>query len=49
MEVETMAQSEVWSLVGRIVHYCPLVPGGAVLYRPPDPDQFDVYIKDSQG
>ena len=26
--VETMAQSEVWSLVGRIVHYCPLVPGG---------------------
>ena len=28
LAAETLAQSEVWSLVGRIVHYCPLVPAG---------------------
>lgn len=25
---DTLTQSEIWSLVGRIIHYCPLVPKG---------------------
>ena len=28
MAAEWLPQREVWSLVGRIVHYCPLVPTG---------------------
>ena len=28
LEADTMAQGDIWSLVGRIVHYCPLVPAG---------------------
>ena len=28
LEVEELRQDEVWSLVGRIVHYAPLIPGG---------------------
>ena len=28
LEAEELRQDEVWSLVGRIVHYAPLIPGG---------------------
>ena len=30
LEADTMAQGDIWSLVGRIVHYCPLVPAGRI-------------------